>query len=128
MAGGSKKAVAESVTQYFIKVLVSALVIVAVTELAKRNSLWAAALASLPLTSLLAFVWLHAESASAERVAALSQNIFWLVLPSLVLFTLFPVLLRAAIGFWPSLALSCAATAVAYAMMLWLLPRFGIRL
>jgi hypothetical protein len=114
--------------QYFVKVLVSALAIVAVTELAKRSSVWAAALASLPLTSLLAFIWLHAESASAERVAALSQSIFWLVLPSLVLFALFPALLRTTLGFWPSLAVSCVATAGAYAAMLWLLPKVGIRL
>ena len=40
--------------QYVVKVALSAAVIVAVTELGKRSSFWAAALASLPLTSLLA--------------------------------------------------------------------------
>ena len=113
--------------QYVAKVLVSVFVIVAVTEVARRSSLWAAALASLPLTSLLAFVWLHAESKSPEQIAGLSQSIFWLVLPSLVLFAIFPVLLRAAWGFWPSLIASCVVTAAAYAVMLWLLPRVGIR-
>lgn len=43
--------------QYIVKVTLTAVVIVAVTEIAKRNPLWAALLASLPLTSLLAFVW-----------------------------------------------------------------------
>jgi hypothetical protein len=114
--------------QYLVKILVSALVIVAITEVARRSSLWAAALASLPLTSLLAFVWLHVDSASTEQVAALSQSIFWLVIPSLVLFALFPVLLRAAWGFWPSLTASCIATAGAYVAMLWFLPKAGIRL
>lgn len=111
--------------QYMIKVALSALVIVAVSEIAKRNSFWAAVLASLPLTSLLAFVWLHLETGDTERIAALSHGIFWLVLPSLLLFLLLPALLRAQWGFWPSLAASCAATAVAYGVTAWLLERAG---
>lgn len=101
--------------QYLVKVLISATVIVAVSELAKRNTLWAALLASLPLTSLLAFVWLHVEGAGAQRVAELADGILWMVLPSLLLFVLLPLLLRAGIGFWLALGLSSAATAAAYA-------------
>ncbi|WP_292929465.1 hypothetical protein [Nitrosomonas sp.] len=41
---------------YALKILVSAIIIVVVSELAKRSSLWAAILASLPLISLLAFI------------------------------------------------------------------------
>lgn len=110
-------------SQYIIKVALSALVIVAVAEIAKRSSFWAAVLASLPLTSLLAFVWLHLETGDTERIAALSHGIFWLVLPSLVLFLLLPALLRAQWGFWPSLAVSCVATAVAYGATAWLLAK-----
>ena len=47
---------------YAFKVLISALLIVAITELSKRNSGLAALLASLPLTSLLAFIWLDRKS------------------------------------------------------------------
>lgn len=114
---------------YVAKVAVSAIVIVAVAEIAKRSSLWAAALASLPLTSLLAFVWLWLDTGSAERVAALSQGIFWLVLPSLVLFVVLPaLLLRAGWPFWPSLAAAVLATIAAYGAMVWLLGRMGVRL
>ena len=113
---------------YIVKVTVSAILIVVVSELAKRNSLWAAALASLPLVSLLAFVWLYIETGDANRIAALSQGIFWLVLPSLVLFILLPVLLRPRCGFWLALLTSCIATAAAYGAMTWLLARAGIRI
>jgi hypothetical protein len=112
--------------QYAAKVALSALVIVAVSEIAKRSSFWAAALASLSLTSLLAFVWLHVETGDAERIASLSQDILWLVLPSLVLFVVLPILLRAGWSFWPSLAASSAATACAYAAMVWVMSRAGI--
>ncbi len=68
---------------YAIKIILSALIIVAVSEIAKRSSAFAALVAALPLTSLLAFVWLHLEHTPAERIAELSGQIFWLVLPSL---------------------------------------------
>lgn len=111
--------------QYAVKVALSAVVIVAVSEIAKRNSLWAAALASLPLASLLAFIWLYLDTGDTARVAALSQGIFWLVLPSLVLFLVLPLLLRAGWSFWPGLAASALATAVAYAAMAWALSKTG---
>ena len=114
--------------QYALKVLVTAAVVVMVSEIAKRSSLWGALLASLPLTSLLAFVWLYVDTRDTEAVAALSLGIFWLVLASLPMFLLFPVLLRGSWGFWPSLAVSCVVTAAAYLALVWVLTRLGIRL
>ena len=104
-----------------IKVLISAGVIVAVSELAKRSSLLGAALASLPLTSLLAFIWLYLENGDAGRVAKLSADIFWLVIPSLILFVTLPLLLRAGFSFWLSLLGASIATMAGYGAMWWLL-------
>jgi len=114
--------------QYALKIILSAIVLVAVSELAKRSSFWAAALASLPLTSLLAFVWLYLDTGDIGKVSALSQGIFWLVLPSLVLFIALPLLLRGGLNFWLSLAISCLATAVAYFGMVKLLEAVGIHI
>ena len=111
---------------YITKVTVTAIVVVAVAEIAKRSPVWAALLASLPLTSLLAFIWLYLDTGDPERVAVLAQSVFWLVLPSLVLFVVLPLLLRAGWGFWVSLGSSCAATAIAYLAMTWVLGRVGI--
>jgi hypothetical protein len=114
--------------QYALKIALSALILVAIAEVAKRSTFWAAALASLPLTSLLAFVWLYLDTGDTQKVAALASGIFWLVLPSLLLFVLLPILLRSGWGFWTSLAVSSAATALAYLGMIRLLGMFGIRL
>ena len=113
--------------QYVFKVLLTATVVVAVSEISKRTTFWGAAIASLPLTSLLAFVWLYLDTGETRRVADLSQGIFWLVLPSLTLFILLPLLLRGGLGFWLSLGVACTATAAAYFAMAWVLGRFGIR-
>ncbi|MDQ1316253.1 MAG: hypothetical protein QG662_2362 [Pseudomonadota bacterium] len=114
--------------QYALKIALSALILVAVAEVAKRTTFWAAALASLPLTSVLAFVWLYLDTGDVQKIATLSGSIFWLVLPSLLLFVLLPVLLRIGLGFWFSLAVSGAATALAYLGMIKLLGLFGVRL
>jgi hypothetical protein len=113
---------------YVLKVGVSAFVIVAITEIAKRSTGFAALLAAIPLTSLLAFMWMHFEGAESARIAELSSQIFWLVLPSLILFLLLPLLLRQGLGFWMSLALSVAATAVCYLAILPVLRKFGVQL
>lgn len=113
---------------YLAKVVISALVIVLVSEIAKRSTAFAAFLASLPLTSLLAFIWLRIDGAEPAKIGELSGQIFWLIIPSLVLFPLLPLLLKYGFGFWASLCLSVGATAGAYLLMLSLLRRFGVGL
>ncbi|MFM9849285.1 MAG: DUF3147 family protein [Hyphomicrobiaceae bacterium] len=112
--------------EYAIKVAISALLIVAVTEISKRSTLLGAALASLPITSLLAFVWLYWDTGDAGRVADLATNILWLALVSMIFFVSFPVLIKAGWQFWPSLSVSLVLTAAAYLAMAFLLKRLGI--
>jgi hypothetical protein len=99
---------------YVAKVIITAIVVVAVVEMAKRSSFWAALLPSLPFTALLAFVWLYLETGSTGAVAKLSIDIFWLILTSLTLFIALPVMLKAGLPFWPSFVLACAVTAAVY--------------
>jgi succinate-acetate transporter protein len=111
-----------------LKLLISAVVLVAISELAKRSTAAGALLASLPLVSLIAFIWLYVDTGDTQKVAALSYGIFWLVLPSLILFIALPQLLRAGWGFWASLAGAVLATVAGYFLMLWLLKKFGVAL
>ncbi len=103
---------------YAVKVVISAALVVLVSEIAKRSSLVGAALASLPLVSLLAFVWLYYETGDVRKISRLSLDIFWLVIPSLLLFLMLPWLLRRGLTFWPSLLLACTATTMAYGVTL----------
>ena len=111
-----------------IKVVVTAVLVVAIAEVAKRSSLVGAVLASIPITSVLAMIWLYADTGNTEQVADLATGIFWLVIPSLVLFIALPLLLRAGIPFAPSLIGACALTVVSYFLMLGILKLFGIGL
>jgi hypothetical protein len=114
--------------QTIIKIALTSVLVVAIAEAARRSVLLASILASLPLTSVLAFIWLYADTGEPEKVAALATGIFWLVLPSLILFIALPLLLRANVPFAAALALSVLATAGGYAAMLAILHRFGIEL
>lgn len=113
---------------YAFKIALSAMILVADNAIAKRHSGAAALLAALPLTSLLALVWLHVEGASSAAIGELSGQIFWLVLPSLILFLALPALLRVGLGFWPSLTLAALATVAAYLALLPGLRKMGVQL
>ncbi len=114
--------------QAVIKVLVTAVLIVAISETAKRSTILGGIIASLPLTSLLAFIWLYGETGDTAKIGSLSISIFWYVLPSLVLFLALPVLLARGFGFWPSLMVAGALTFAAYLLMTAILSRFGVTL
>jgi hypothetical protein len=114
--------------QFIFKIAVTVAVVIGVAEISKRSSFWGALLASLPLTSLLAFIWLYSDTGSTQQVAGLARGILWLVLASLPLFALLPALLGAGWNFWPSLLVSCLVTVGAYFALVWLLPRVGIQL
>ena len=113
---------------YVIKLVLSAGLILIISELAKRSSLFGGLVASLPLVSLLAMLWLFVETGNVAEVASLSRRIFWLVLPSLSLFLVLPLLLRNHVGSYPALALSTAIMLGCYGIMLVILGRADIRL
>lgn len=111
-----------------IKVLLTSILVVSASEAAKRNVVVGAVIASLPLTSLLAMVWLYADTRDPEKVATLADGIFWLILPSLTLLLVLPLLLRKGVPFAASLAISVVLTAASYFAMLAVLKWFGIHL
>ena len=111
-----------------LKALLSGAVIAAASELARRSTVLAAVLISLPLTSILAAIWLYRDTRDTGEVASLSWSILWVIAPSLVFFVVFPLALRSDIGFWAALAVACAATALAYAGWLWVGSKFGVEL
>lgn len=88
--------------QVALKIVITAILVVGIAELAKRSTFLGAVLASIPLTSVLAMAWLYADTGDTQKVADLASGIFWLVLPSLALFIALPLMLRAGWPFIPS--------------------------
>ena len=102
--------------QIAVRFLLSGGLIVGASELAKKNDIMGALLASLPLISIFAMILLYNDTGDSERVATFSKDIFWLVIPSLVLFLSLPILLHRGIDFWLALSMSIVLTILAYAL------------
>ncbi len=113
---------------YILKIVITTILIVAISEISKRSSLIGAILASVPLVSVLAMVWLYQDTKDINKINELSVSIFWLVLPSLALFISLPILLKQGLNFYLSLIISIGVTATCYYLMVKILNYFGISL
>ncbi|MBI5023358.1 MAG: DUF3147 family protein [Candidatus Magasanikbacteria bacterium] len=113
--------------QYLIKTIITAIVVVGIAEIGKKFSPIAAILASLPLTSILAMIWLYMDTKDVQKVIDLSSNIFWAVLPSLIFFFFFPLLLKNGFKFSIAMVLSTVIMFIAYSIYVVILQKVGIK-
>ena len=111
---------------FIMKVLLTAVIIVAVSEIGKVNTFLGSILASIPLVSTLGMIWMHTEKTPSAKIIAHSRGVFWMVLPSLPMFLLLPWLLEKQRWSFPaSLATCLTVTAVFYFGSTALLKRYG---
>jgi hypothetical protein len=108
---------------YLIKVVVSALMIVAITEATKRFGFWGSLLASLPLLSLISMLWIYIDTKDIQKISTFSIQVFWFVIPSLGLFASLPWLLSR-YSFYVALIISIGVTITLYLAMLALFRLF----
>lgn len=113
-------------TYLITKALLSGIIITAISELAKRNNMVASIVHSLPLMSLLAFIWLYSETKDAKLIGQHAFGTFWFVLPTLPMFLLMPWLIRTLGGFWSGLGTGIALTVLLYWLTMRLLKVGGI--
>lgn len=113
---------------YSIKVFISALLIVLISEISKRSTLFGGVLASIPLISVMAIIWLYLETKNIQKVIDLSHAIFWLVFPSLTLFIVLPILLKLKMPFGFALILSIIIMALFYLLTAFILKKIGIQI
>ena len=107
------------------KGVLSGAIVVGASELAKKTTLLGALVISIPFTSIMAMIWLYRDTGDTEKIAAFSESVLWLVLPSLVLFIVLPILLRRGWEFTPALAVGIAGTIIAYGIGLWAASSYG---
>ena len=110
---------------FLIKTLITALVVVIVAEIAKRSSLLAGLIVSIPLTTFLAMVWLYWETKDTQKIIDLSNSTLLMVIPSLTFFVFLPLLLKFNLSFIISMTSSVILTAICYWLFVSLLGKFG---
>ena len=114
--------------QYLIvKYLITAGVVVLVSELAKRSDKLGGLVAALPLVTVLTLIWLYVEQQPVSKIANHAWYTFWYVIPTLPMFLAFPLLLPR-IGFWPTLLACIVITMICFGVFAVVVRRFGVEL
>ena len=111
---------------YFTKLIITALIIVIVSEVAKKSTFIGAIIISVPLTSLLAFTWLYIDTKDYQKVIDLSYGTILLSIPSFAFFIILPILLKFKQNFTFSILISIIGTALIYFIFSYFLKKFGL--
>ncbi|NDK09452.1 DUF3147 family protein [Candidatus Gracilibacteria bacterium] len=112
-------------TYLVLKYIITAFIIVGVSELAKVSDKFGALVISLPLMTILTLFWLHFDGVSTLKISNHMYYTFWYVLPTLPMFLTFPFFLEK-FGFWGALGLSVVMTIIIFFIYSVILKRFGI--
>ena len=109
------------------KYLLTAGMVVFVSEVAKRSDRLGGFFGALPIMTLLTLTWLYVENQSEEKMANYAYYSFWYVIPTLPMFILFPYLLPK-IGFWLTMGASVVVTVICFGLFALLMRNFGVQL
>ena len=110
------------------KIALSALILVAVSEISKKFPTLGGLVASLHLLSVLGMIWIYADTRNSELIASHSSSTFWFVLPSLPMFLILPWFLRKGLHFAWAMLIVCLITMALYALMVFVLKKWGVAL
>ena len=115
--------------QDLVKLVITALVIMVVTKIQIYSDKLSALLIALPLTSVVAMIWMRQERPDEpERIAGHAEATFWFVLPTLPMFLILPWMLRNGWNFWPALGANCLITVGCFWLTVVILRHFGTNL
>ena len=114
--------------QYLImKYLLTAGVVVLVSEFAKRSDKLGGFIAALPIVTVLTLIWLYIEHQPISKIANHAYYTFWYVIPTLPMFLLFPYLLPK-FGFALTLTICVGFTLLVFAIFAIVMKQFGVDL
>ncbi len=110
---------------FLIKTFLTALIIVFVSEIAKKYTWAAAIIVSIPLTSLLAFIWLYFDTKDVQKVIELSFSTIIMTIPSIIFFIVLPIMLKLKQNFTFSIVIAIVSTSVAYLLFITIIKKLN---
>ncbi|MBA3581123.1 MAG: DUF3147 family protein [Gammaproteobacteria bacterium] len=114
--------------QTWIKYLITAALVVIISEVAKRSDKAGALIGALPWMTIMVLLWLYFENQESSKIAAHAYYTFWYVLPTLPMFLLLPYLLNKQVMFGWAMLAGVALTISLFAVEVLVLRRFNINL
>ena len=112
----------------WLKYLITAAIIVLVSEVAKRSGRTGALIAALPFVTILVMTWLHIEDQGTEAIATHARYTFWYVIPTLPMFLAIPILLERGVGYWQVLGIYIAGTTLLFVATVAIGRWFGVEM
>tara|TARA_B100000073_G_C23689439_1_gene555851 strand:+ start:894 stop:1244 length:351 start_codon:yes stop_codon:yes gene_type:complete len=92
-----------------VKLLITAGLIVLISEIAKRNALFGGFIAAMPLVTLFVLFWMYFEGVPEKKIGSHALFTLVYVIPTLPMFLIFPFLLER-VGFYGSMLISIIVT------------------
>ncbi len=109
------------------KYLITAGIVVLVSEVAKRSDKAGALIGALPTITILAMIWMYIEGLPQQKLSNHAFYTFWYVLPSLPMFLLFPWL-YSRFSFWLVMGICVLVTLASFALVILVARLLGIEL
>ena len=110
-----------------LKIVITALVIVTITEVAKLNDRIGGLIAALPITTFIILFWLYYEDNSVEKISNHVSYTLLYVLPTLPMFLFFPYIINK-FGFYWSIFISVLITAFFVIIVHYLSKKYGYKI
>ena len=111
----------------YLKYLITAALVVLISEVARHSDRLGAMIGALPLVTLLAMFWLYMGNQPEEKIGNHAWYTFWYVIPTLPMFALFPFMLERW-GFLLAMGCSVLLTITCFVVLGLLLSPFGVEL
>ncbi len=109
------------------KYATTALLVVVISEAAKRSDRLGSLMAALPTITILTLLWLYVEKQPDEKITKHAYYTFWYVIPTLPMFLVFGWL-HGKFGFWGALGLSALITMLCFGLVTVIAKILGIDL
>ena len=110
-----------------LKIIITALIIVVVSEIAKFNDRIGGLISALPITTFLILFWVHYENTSVEKISNHVSYTLLYVLPTLPMFLVFPYLINK-FGFYWSIIISILITIIFIFLVHFFTKKYGYKI
>ena len=111
----------------FVKILVTAIIIVMVSEIAKVNDKIGGLIAAMPLTTFLILFWMYYENVSDNKISAHMKYTLLYLIATVPMFLVFPYCLNK-LGFWIAIFICIIITLISTLIIHQISKNFDIKL
>ena len=111
----------------FLKVLITALLIVIISEIAKTNDRIGGLIAALPITTFIILFWLYYEKSSTVKISNHMSYTLLYLLPTFPMFFTFPYLINK-FGFYITVIVSIGITTICIFIVNLISKKIGYKL